>query len=136
MAQFTISFTVEADDEQAQAPVYRMRVATGLQGSDAPLGIDNGLLVIQRKMNATGEEYDEFYGVVKASDFKSMSMFRPEEGKSFYRVAEWNLVFYNLKTLTEAKELLRAQVNGLADDVSVYDKQLNNRFETFFSKDF
>ena len=136
MAQFTISFRVNVQDPTAQDPVYRMWVGTGLHGTDAPLGIDNHLLVIQRKVDSSGEEYDEFYGIAKASDFAAMSKYRPEPGKVFYRAAEWNLIFYNLKTLTEAKDLMQKQVNSLADDVDIFVKENNNRYDTFFSKEF
>jgi hypothetical protein len=125
MAQFTISFRVNVEDPTAQDPVYRMWVGTGLHGT-----------VIQRKVDSSGEEYDEFYGIAKASDFAAMSKYRPEPGKVFYRAAEWNLIFYNLKTLTEAKDLMQKQVNSLADDVDIFVKENNNRYDTFFSKEF
>lgn len=135
MSRFTISFNTVVVDELSQAPIYKVTVTTGVtEGAQFP--IDGNLLVIERKRADLETQVDIFYGLAKASDFAAMGRALPRPGQSFYRAAAWNLVFYNLTTLTEAIALLKSQVNTLAADVVIYNKVQNNRYETHQSPTF
>lgn len=133
MARFSISFAIATKDDAA--PTYRVKVSTGLQ---EPSGgnVDSNLLVITRSEEPDGTYVDTFYGLVKPSDFASMGRAKPKPGQNFYRAAEWNLVFYNLKTMNEAIALMKRQVDILADDMRVFSMEQNNRYETHVSSSF
>lgn len=135
MSKFTISFNTVVIDELSQAPVYRVTVSTAVT-EGAQLPIDGNLLVIERRRADLETQVDVFYGLAKASDFAAMGRALPRPGHSFYRVATWTLVFYNLTTLTEAIALLKSQVNTLAADVRIYNQIQNNRYETHQSPTF
>jgi hypothetical protein len=133
MARFSISFAIATKDEAA--PTYRVRVSTGLEGSFGG-NVDSNLLVITRSEGPDGIYVDTFYGLVKPSDFAAMSRAKPKPGETFYRVCEWNLVFYNLKTMNEAIALMKMQIDILADDMKVFSMEQNNRYETHVSNSF
>jgi len=136
MARFSISFATNVMYEADKDPVYRVRVSTGLQEPANFSAIDSNLLVISRNKNSDSDYVDTFYGIIKPSDFAAMSKNKPKPGVNFYRAAEWNLIFYNLKTMNEAITLMKKQIDILAEDMTVFFREQNNRYETHISTSF
>jgi hypothetical protein len=132
MANFNINFQTNTIDAAGQDPIYRMAISTSVIGT-APAGIDGSLLVISRRSTGGTEQVDTFYGIVKAVDFAAMRKIDPKQGHTFYRIATWNLLFYNSTTLSEAKALMRSQIDQLSESVSILLKENNNRSETHTS---
>ena len=132
MSNFNINFQTNIIDAAGQDPIYRMAVSTSVSGTP-PTGIDGSLLVISRRSTGGTEQVDTFYGIVKAVDFAAMRKLDPKPGHTFYRIAVWNLLFYNSATLAEAKALMQNQIDQLSESVSILIKENNNRSETHTS---
>lgn len=132
MSNFTINFQTNTIDAEEQDPIYRMTVSTSVNGTP-PAGVDGSLLVISRRSTGGAEQVDTFYGIVKAIDFAAMRKVDPKPGHTFYRIATWNLLFYNSTTLAEAKTLMKNQIDQLSESVSILLRENNNRSETHTS---
>lgn len=133
MAQMTINFSIDSAREANQDPYYRVQVSTSLLGSHTY--VDGDLLLIERKSSPEGD-VDVFYGIVKALDFSTLRKASPNPGQTMYRAHAWTLVFYNQKTMEEAIDLMKAQIDVLADDVALYVKSMNPRTQTYMSRNF
>lgn len=137
MANFTINFTISNEGDARPTPIYRVDVVTGTVGNPlyANTSFDQDILLVERKSTADGY-IDEFYGIVKAADFAGFQKGSPAEGQALYRAHAWTLVFYNLDTMRESLDLMRAQVKDLAEDVRILAKFEARRTETYISPAF
>jgi hypothetical protein len=137
MANFTISFKIFNEADERPTPVYRVEVTTGMIGAPRYSGgaIDQDLLLIERKSTLDGY-VDEFYGIVKAADFEAFQKGSPADGQTLYRAHAWNLIFYNIDTMRESLDLMKAQVKSLAEDAFILSRLESSRFETFVSPEF
>lgn len=134
MAQLTINFVVNTVREYNQDPYYRVEIGTGLLGN-TPSYIDGDLMLIERKPTEGGY-VDVFYGIIKAVDFAAFRKASPNTGQNMYRVHNWNLVFYNQKTMDEAIALMKQQVDILSEDITVLQNTNNKRSITHISPSF
>ena len=137
MAKFTINFTISNEGDARPTPVYRVDIVTGTVGAPlyATTSFDQDILLIERK-STPGGYVDEFYGIVKVADFAAFQPGSPGEGQVLYRAHAWTLVFYNLETMKESLNLMRAQVKDLAEDVRILSKFEAQRSETYISPEF
>lgn len=135
MANFRINFQTTIGVSEDRAPMYKVTVTTALVDPEQASSYDGFLLLIQRKETVDGL-VDVFYGVAKPADLKEIPKRRPNKNGKFYRVDNWNLVFYNEKTMDESIALLRSQVDSLAYGVAVAENQRNQRSVTHVSPSF
>ena len=134
MEQLSITFIIDTIRGDNQDPYYRVQIGTGLVGS-VPTYVDGDLLLIERKN--TGDGFlDVFYGIVKAVDFAAFRKASPSTGQNMYRAHNWNLVFYNQKTMDEAIALMQQQIDILSEDVTILQDTNNKRSITHLSPSF
>lgn len=133
MSNLSINFITSVVRESNQDPYYRVQITTGLTGTSGLA--DGNLLLIKRKKTLDGE-VDVFYGIVKAVDFNVFRKASPNIGQEFYRAHTWNLVFYNNETLESSIELMKNQIDILAEDIGILTKYNNQRSVTHTSPSF
>jgi len=135
MASFKINFQTMVGNHDSGSPVYKVKVTTSLVDPEGTSPYDGFLLLIQRTERPDGP-LDVFYGLAKPMDLKEIPKRRPGKNQKFYRVDTWNLAFYNERTMKEALDLMKHQVDLLAQGVVALNAQDTLRSTTHISPSF
>jgi hypothetical protein len=135
MANFKINFEITSGEYDTNTPMYKVKVTTDLVDPEQRIPYDGFLLLIERQARMEGP-VDVFYGIIKPNDFKIISKRVPSRNQNLFRVDAWNLVFYNEQTMHEALDLMKAQVNSVAEGVAILLKEDVQRSITHISPSF
>lgn len=135
MASFKINFQTMVGNHESGSPVYKVKVTTSLVDPDGTSPYDGFLLLIQRTERPDGP-LDVFYGLAKPLDMKEIPKRRPGKNQKFYRMDTWTLAFYNETTMNEALQLMKAQVDMLAQGMAALAAQESLRSSSHISPSF
>jgi hypothetical protein len=135
MASFKINFQTNTNSYDSNTPLYKVKISTSLLDEEQKSNLDGFLLIIERNDDANGI-VDTFYGIAKPTDFKTIGKRKPNKTQKLYRTDNWNLVFYNEKTMNDALTLMRSQVDLLALGVAAMISEENLRSSTHVSPSF
>jgi len=122
MASFKINFQTMVGNYDSESPVYKVRVTTSLVDPEGTSPYDGFILLIQRTERPDGP-LDVFYGLAKPMDMKEIPKRHPGNNQKFYRLDTWDLAFYNEITMNEALQLMRSQVDILAQGMAALRSQ-------------
>lgn len=135
MANFKINFEITSGEYDTNTPMYKVKVTTSLLNPTEQTNFDGLLLLIERQQKVDGP-VDVFYGIIKPTDFKLIGKRKPNKDQKFFRVDSWNLVFYNEQTMNEAIDLMKGQVNSVAEGVTVLMRENIQRSVSHISPSF
>lgn len=124
MDSFKITF--QTSNVPGNTPAYKVVIST--EGPNDTL-TDSDILIIQR-IGAVPYQIDELFGIARANDFSTLRRATPNPGQYLYRAHSWTLIFYSQQTMDDCLNLMRAQVDQLAEEVKILRQMDRNRSET------